>query len=59
MLYLCITWNAFGPQTAAAKACCSKGCQKVHGPSSGNKSQITVLSCSNAVGSVLLPMVIF
>jgi len=31
--------------------------KKVHGLSSGNKSQITVLACSNAVG--VPPMVIF
>jgi len=32
-----------------------KGMKKVHGLSSGNKRQITVLACSNAVGT---PMVI-
>jgi len=33
--------------------------KKFHGLSSGNKSQITVLAYSNAVGTVLPPMVIF
>ena len=36
-----------------------KGIKKVHEPSSGNKSQITILAYSNAVGTVLSPMVIF
>ena len=36
-----------------------KGMKKVYGPSSGNKCQITILACSNAVGNVLPPMVIF
>ena len=31
--------------------------KKVYGPSSGNKSQITILACANAVGTVLPPMV--
>jgi len=36
-----------------------KGIKKVYGPLSGNKTQITVLSCANAVGTMLPPMVIF
>jgi len=36
-----------------------KGVKKVHGPSSGNKSQIIVLACSNAVGTILPLIVIF
>jgi len=31
----------------------------VHGPSSGNKAQITILACANAVGTMIPPMVIF
>ena len=41
------------------KCIAPKGIKKVHAPSSGNKSQITILACSNAVGTVLPPMVIF
>ena len=33
--------------------------KKVHGPSSGNRMQITVLACANAVGTMLLPIVTF
>jgi len=36
-----------------------RGIKKVHGPSSGNKTQITILACANAVGTMLPPMVIF
>ena len=36
-----------------------KGPKKVHGSSSGNKTQITILACTNAVGTMLPPMVIF
>lgn len=36
-----------------------KGTKKVHCRTSGNKSQITVLACANAAGSVIPPMVIF
>ena len=36
-----------------------KGIKKVHGPSSGNKAQITILACANAVGTMIPPMVIF
>jgi len=32
--------------------------KKVHGLSSGNRSQITVLACSSVVGTVFPPMVI-
>ena len=35
-----------------------KGMNNVYGPSSGNKSQITILACSNATGTVLPPMII-
>ena len=36
-----------------------KGLKKVYGPSSGNKTQITILACANAMGNMLPPMVIF
>ena len=36
-----------------------KGMKKIHGRSSGNKTQITVVVCANAAGSVIPPMVIF
>ena len=36
-----------------------RGFKKVHGPSSGNKTQITILACANAMGNMLPPMVIF
>ena len=36
-----------------------KGIKKVHGPSSGNKAQITILASANAVGTMIPPMVIF
>lgn len=36
-----------------------KGMKKVCGPSSGNRSQIKILACTNAVGTVVPPMVIF
>ena len=36
-----------------------KGAKKVHGPSLGNKTQITILACANAVGTMLPPMVIY
>ena len=36
-----------------------KGIKKVHGPSSGNKAQITILACANAVGTMIPPIVIF
>ena len=35
-----------------------KGTRNVHYRTSGNKSQITVLLCANATGSVIPPMVI-
>ena len=31
----------------------------MYGPSSGNKTQITILACANAMGNMLPPMVIF
>ena len=36
-----------------------KGMRKVHGPSTGDKTQITVVACSNAAGYTIPPMVIF
>ena len=36
-----------------------KGVKKIQGPSSGNKSQITVVACGNAAGHTIAPMVIF
>ena len=36
-----------------------KGAKKVHGASLGNKTQITILACANAVGTMLPPMVIY
>ena len=36
-----------------------KGIKKVHGPSLGNKAQITILACANAVGTMIPPMEIF
>ena len=36
-----------------------RGVRKVHAPSSGDKSQITVVACANSAGRVLPPMVIF
>ena len=41
------------------KRVAKKGMKKVHGPSSGDKSQITLVACANAAGSVLPPMLIF
>ena len=41
------------------KVVARKGTRKVHCRTSGNKSQITVLVCANAAGSVVPPMVIF
>ena len=35
-----------------------KGMRKVHGLSSGNKTQITIVACGNAAGQMLPPMVI-
>jgi len=37
----------------------SKGIKESCDPSSGNKTQITILSCGNAGGTMLPPMVIF
>ena len=36
-----------------------RGARKVQGPSTGDKTQITVVACANAAGRVLPPMVIF
>ena len=36
-----------------------KGIKKVHGSSSGNKMQITVISCANTAGTMLPLMVVF
>ena len=36
-----------------------KRIKKVHGQSSGNKTQVTIVACASASGTVLLPMVIF
>lgn len=36
-----------------------KGIKKGHGQSSGDKSQITLVACGNAAGTVLPPMLIF
>jgi len=36
-----------------------KGIKKVHGPSSGDKAQITILACANVVGTMVPPMIIF
>ena len=41
------------------KRVAAKGQKKVHGPASGDKSQITIVACANAAGYPLLPMVIF
>ena len=35
-----------------------KGMRKVHGLSSGNKMQITIVACGSAAGYMILPMVI-
>ena len=36
-----------------------KGMKKVHCRTLGSKAQITIITCANAPGSVVLPMVIF
>ena len=41
------------------KRVAKKGMKKVHGQSSGDKSQITLVACGNAAGTVLPPMLIF
>lgn len=41
------------------KRVAAKGTKKVHGPSSGDKSQITIVAACNAAGNTLPPMVIF
>ena len=37
----------------------SEGLKKVYGPSSGNKTQIIILACANAMGNMLPSIVIF
>ena len=41
------------------KRVAKKGMKKVHGQSSGDKSQITLIACGNAAGTVFPPMLIF
>ena len=41
------------------KRVAEKGTKKVHGAASGDKSQITLVTCANAAGHVLPPMLIF
>ena len=41
------------------KCVAERGARKVHGRASGDKSQITIVACANAAGSILPPMVIF
>lgn len=41
------------------KRVAKKGMKKVHGQSSGDKSQITLITCGNAAGTVFPPMLIF
>ena len=41
------------------KRVATKVMKKVHGPASGDKTQITIIACSNAAGYTLSPMVIF
>jgi len=41
------------------KVVACKGMKKVHCRTSGNKGQITILTCANAAGSIFPPMVIF
>ena len=41
------------------KRAATKGMKKVQGPASGDKTQITIIACSNAAGYTLPPMVIF
>ena len=36
-----------------------KGSKKVHGQTSGDKSQVTIVACASAAGVVLPPMVIY
>ena len=36
-----------------------RGMKKVHGPASGDKTQITIVACASASGHTLPPMVIF
>ena len=41
------------------KRVATKGMKKVHGPDSGDKTQITIIACSNAAGYMLPLVVIF
>ncbi len=41
------------------KRVAERGMRKVHGPASGDKTNITVVVCVNAAGTALPPMVIF
>ena len=41
------------------KVVARKGMKKLHCRTSGNKGQVTILACANALGSVIPPMVIF
>ena len=41
------------------KRVATKGMKKLHGPASGDKTQITIIACLNAAGYILSPMVIF
>ena len=41
------------------KRVATKGMKKLHGPASGDKTQITIIACSNAAGYTLPSMVIF
>ncbi len=37
----------------------ARGAKKIRQVTSGNKTQITILGCCNAIGQTILPMVIF
>ena len=45
--------------TKPLKIVALRGARDVQGPSTGDKSQITIVACANAAGCVLPPMVIF
>ena len=45
--------------TKPLKIVALRGARNVQGPSTGDKSQITIVACANAAGCVLPPMVIF
>ena len=42
-----------------SKVIAMKGAKEVHCRNSGNKMQIIILACANAVGTVIPPMVVF